>query len=103
MGPSVAHCTIMSLFPALLEEVTAPSLQVQEPKLLVTSHLGVLAEHQPLPDGVWAAEVIAAPCFWPLGHRCHLRPPTQSLIELALRQGLGAESVETQKRGNPEG
>lgn len=50
-----------SLLPAPCEVVTAPFLQEQEPKMaLVVSHLGVLAEHQPLPRGIWAKEAIAA-------------------------------------------
>ena len=51
----------MSASPALLEALTEPSLQEQEPKLvLVAFHLDVLAGRQLLSRGVWAVGVIEA-------------------------------------------
>ena len=51
----------VSASPALLEALTEPSLQEQEPKLvLVAFHLDVLAGRQLLSRGVWAVGVIEA-------------------------------------------
>lgn len=87
----------MSPSPAPLEALTEPSLQEQEPKLvLVTSHLGVLAGRQLLSRGVWAVGVIAA-SFYPLGHRCHLTHSPESC------PGAGSRISEDTKKGWSKG